>query len=240
MDRSRNHMSAVTQRQMTSVGDTEESEAEKEEREAADVKELLPWAKGFIMHLENYTDAAADEYTKCHLSAAFTDFGKELEVPYSKMDKWEKAYLLAKSRDQTKTAAEIFEYIKVRRTAASVSSLPKLGDLVLTLTLRQKSSQRCRQIQHLVPQKRPLPSRHPTSPRHHTPTRDQNWKGHLGERQGKTADRGSIQLSATTHSIPNNFSSHNYLTFTLIQYVYNQLTARQLYWGTLHYPWADT
>jgi hypothetical protein len=174
MDCSRDHMSAVTRRQMTSVRDTEESEAEKEERGAADDKELLPWAQGFMMHLTNYTNAAADEYTKGHLSAAFTNFGKELEVPYSKMDEWEKGYLLAKSRQQTKTAHEIFEYIRERRTAASVSSLLSLNDLVLiVLTPRQRLSRRFRQFHHFVPQKCPLSSHHPTPLGHHSP-RDQD------------------------------------------------------------------
>jgi hypothetical protein len=51
---SRQHYSDVKQRQTTSVKDTKKSEAAEEEREAADDKELLPWARARLTHLYNY------------------------------------------------------------------------------------------------------------------------------------------------------------------------------------------
>jgi hypothetical protein len=174
-----------------------------------------------------------EKYTQNHPSEASKAFDEKLEEPYSEVDDWEKAYLLAKSRNQTKTADEIFEYIQEQRTAASVSSLPDFDCLVLiVLTLRHKLSQRFRQLNHLVPRKRPLSSRRPSPPRHFS-SRGEDREGYFGECQGRMADRGSLQLSATPHSIPDNFSSHIYLTFTLTRYVYTQLTAKQLYWGAL-------
>jgi len=173
MNISRKQLDAETQRQTMRVSEPEESQIAREEREAADDEKLQRWSTAYLTHLGNYTTAAAKEYTQGHLSEAFMDFGKKLKVRYSQMDDWEKAYLLAESRKQMKTADEIFEYIQEQRAAASVSSLPNADDPVqIVLTSRQKSYQRFRPVDHLVPQKRQLSSRHQIPPRHPSP-RDQ-------------------------------------------------------------------
>lgn len=80
-----------------------------------------PWTDAHERHLKRFKTIAQDDYTEGKLSQAFTDFGGTLESEYTKVNSWEKAYLLAKKNKQEETADEIFKHIQERCTAARVS-----------------------------------------------------------------------------------------------------------------------